>query len=389
MFISRIKLYNWKNFNNVEVELPERVFIVGANASGKSNFLDAIRFLRDIVTSGIGFQHAVIVERGGLKKIRSLSARKKTDIVIEVDLSDSDSRERKYRYSLEFNNTGGGIRDIEPFVKKEEFEDFRSGKTIIRETSGEDIEEKRITWLEQPTQNREFREISTFFREIQYLNIVPAMIRDASSIVFSKGKEDFYGRNFIERMSSLNTRTKNSYLSKIGAILHFAVPQFSGLSIDKDAKGIPHLNTVFEHWCAKGNKQSEDQLSDGTIRLIGFLWALLDGNETVMLEEPEINLHTEIIKQFPEFISKLQKRKKGNRQVIITTHSYEILNNDSISPDEILIIETGNEGSLIKTVSSIPDAKAEMDIGLSAAEVSISRTKPKNICNMNQLELDL
>lgn len=56
MYISRIKLFNWKNFHDCEVVLSERCFIVGANATGKSNFLDVIRFMRDIVKQGGGLQ---------------------------------------------------------------------------------------------------------------------------------------------------------------------------------------------------------------------------------------------------------------------------------------------------------------------------------------------
>ncbi|MCK9218386.1 MAG: AAA family ATPase, partial [Firmicutes bacterium] len=41
MYISHIKLQNWKNFQRVDVDLQERMFIVGPNAAGKSNFLDA------------------------------------------------------------------------------------------------------------------------------------------------------------------------------------------------------------------------------------------------------------------------------------------------------------------------------------------------------------
>jgi predicted ATPase len=59
MYISRIKLFNWKNFHDCEVALSERCFIVGANATGKSNFLDVIRFMRDIVKQGGGLQAAV------------------------------------------------------------------------------------------------------------------------------------------------------------------------------------------------------------------------------------------------------------------------------------------------------------------------------------------
>jgi len=48
MIVSRIVLKNWKNFPEVDQKLGDRVFLVGPNASGKSNFLDALRFLHDI-----------------------------------------------------------------------------------------------------------------------------------------------------------------------------------------------------------------------------------------------------------------------------------------------------------------------------------------------------
>jgi predicted ATPase len=48
VFISRLKLKNWRNFRQVDVELRERVFVIGPNAAGKSNLLDALRFLRDV-----------------------------------------------------------------------------------------------------------------------------------------------------------------------------------------------------------------------------------------------------------------------------------------------------------------------------------------------------
>ena len=43
----RISLQSWRNFTQVDVDLQRRVFLVGPNASGKSNFLDVFRFLCD------------------------------------------------------------------------------------------------------------------------------------------------------------------------------------------------------------------------------------------------------------------------------------------------------------------------------------------------------
>ena len=84
MQFSRIQLENWRNFSTVDVQLQNRAFLVGANASGKSNFLDVFRFLRDLVNPGGGFQEAVS-RRGGVSAIRNLGARRNTNVAIEVD----------------------------------------------------------------------------------------------------------------------------------------------------------------------------------------------------------------------------------------------------------------------------------------------------------------
>ena len=93
MFISRIKLTNWKNFTAIDVSLSERTFIIGPNAVGKSNLLDVFRFLRDIARDGGGLQEAV-KQRGGLSKIRCLYARApRTDVEIVVDIAEKDAAE--------------------------------------------------------------------------------------------------------------------------------------------------------------------------------------------------------------------------------------------------------------------------------------------------------
>jgi len=87
MIISRLTLKNWRNFLLVNVRLGERIIVVGPNASGKSNFLEAFRFLRDIGKHGGGLQQAV-ADHGGVSKIRCLAARQYPDIEIGISLSD-------------------------------------------------------------------------------------------------------------------------------------------------------------------------------------------------------------------------------------------------------------------------------------------------------------
>lgn len=51
---THLRLENWRNFTSVDTELARRVFLVGPNASGKSNMLDVFRFLHDLVAVGGG-----------------------------------------------------------------------------------------------------------------------------------------------------------------------------------------------------------------------------------------------------------------------------------------------------------------------------------------------
>src|SRR5436190_20174874 len=86
---THIDLENWRNFARVQVDLQRRVFLVGPNASGKSNFLDVFRFLHDIVSVGGGFQEAVR-RRGGVSSLRCLSARRNSELVLRVRLGNED-----------------------------------------------------------------------------------------------------------------------------------------------------------------------------------------------------------------------------------------------------------------------------------------------------------
>ena len=386
-----MKLHNWKNFQNCEVDLTERCFIIGANASGKSNFIDALRFLRDIAKQSGGLQTAV-EERGGITKIRCLAARTQTNVSVTVELGNPDEEQNLWRYHLDFAHTGGGVIKSKVKIIAEEVYSYSKKKYILRrnsKTEGEDEETLKYTHLEQATANRNFRELQTFFQNIEYLNVIPQMIRESSLIVSSFTKEDCYGRNFLERLAKMNEKTRNSHFRKINEFLKIAVPQLEELQFVKDKMGTPHLEARYVHWRTKGGRQQEEQFSDGTLRLIGFLFALLDNKGVILLEEPEINLHSGIISQIPEFISKIQwsKKLKSDSQILITTHSYDILSNSGISSDEVLLLQNTQKGTTIQKVSDIAEIKPILDQGLSIADAVIPYTKPKGVDNLSQLSI--
>ena len=385
MYISRIRLNNWKNFQDVDVRLSERCFVIGANATGKSNFLDALRFLRDIAKQGGGLQAAVQM-RGGVTKIRCLSARTHTNIRIEVDLNRDGERVPTWKYAIDFKHTGGGILKSRATILEEIVYNYQQQNYILQRTpqgQQEDSETLLYTHLEQVTSNYSFREIWETFQNLEYLNVIPQLVREASSIVLSSNKEDYFGRNFLKRLASLNQRVRDSYLRRINEVLSLAVPQLEQLSFVKDSMGIPHIEARYRHWRAQGSKQNEMLFSDGTLRLIGFLFAMLDGTGIILLEEPESNLHSGIVVQIPAFVAKIQRER--NRQVIITTHSYEILSNGGISANELIVLSPSSEGTTAKNAADVEEVKALLDAGLTAADALLPRTTPENVDKINQV----
>ncbi len=83
MAIKRIRLKNFKNFRDETIELGSMNVLVGTNASGKSNFLDALRFLRDIQEDGL--ENAISL-RAGMEHIMNMSASEDENLRIELEL---------------------------------------------------------------------------------------------------------------------------------------------------------------------------------------------------------------------------------------------------------------------------------------------------------------
>ena len=138
MIVSHVAVKNWRNFRSAEIDLQERQFLVGPNASGKSNFLDVFRFLRDIAKpEGGGLQKAV-KDRGGVSKIRSLAARRDPEIGIEVHLADAAGEPPAWRYALGLRQETRGHR--QPYVTHERV--WKQSQQILNRPSAE---EKKIT----------------------------------------------------------------------------------------------------------------------------------------------------------------------------------------------------------------------------------------------------
>jgi hypothetical protein len=365
--LTRLGVDNWRNFTKAHVSLTRRVFLVGPNASGKSNLLDAIRFLRDVASVGGGLQ-AAIKTRGGVSRLRSLSARRYPDIVLAVAIG-TDETPNLWEYELAFTQDNRQRPQIQREIVK------HLGYTILNRPQQDDIDDPaRLgqTALEQVNVNKDFRDIVTFLEGIRYLHLVPQLVREPDR---STGRaDDPYGGDFLEQLARTPDRVLTSRLKRITGALAVAVPQLKELKMERDDRGTPHLKGRYAHWRPNAGWQSEDQFSDGTLRLMGLLWALLDGTGPLLLEEPELSLHTEVVRYIPLMIARLQRRQA--RQVLMSTHSSDLLRDSGIGLDEVLLLRPSSEGTLVAPASDFAEMKVLLDGGLSVADAVLPWTKP-------------
>lgn len=383
MRFAHLRLRNWRNFSHVDVALSKRMFVVGPNAIGKSNLLDVFRFLRELTLEGGGLFQAIRARRG-LSRLRSLHQKgKNSDVEIEIRVISLEGDE--WRYLLTFNRTGRGNET--PVVSREEVwhkpnGDAKEKSVLLRPTSADRADPMLLTQtaMQQVAQNREFRPLVEFLSGVSYLHLVPQLIREGQSPLEDAIGGDSFGRDLLSRVRATPGRSQLSRLRKIRDLLKIAVPYMDDLELVLDDNSRPHLQASFKHWRAPAAKQDEREFSDGTLRLIGFLWALQEKSGLLLLEEPELSLHSAIVRQLAPFIARAQRGAAG-RQAFISTHSDLLMSDDGISANEVLLVRPIREGSEVILGADNAAICDAMQSGLTPADAIMPMT------SMEQIEL--
>ena len=366
MEFSHVHIKNWKNFRDLSFDVGHRLFIVGPNASGKSNLLDVFRFLGDLVAAGGGLVQAV-EKRGGLNKIRSLFSRQDPCPSIDVRMRDGED---EWRYVLVIRQENAGHRRV---LVEEERVEFNGTILLNRpnENDDDDAELLTQTYLEQKVTNKEFRKIADFLAQTRYFHPVPQVIRGLTGSDIRSS--DPYGSDFIRQISETPKRTQEARLKRVQSALKLAIPEFQEIRLKQDSMGVPHLEAAYKNWRPHAAWQNETQFSDGTLRLLGLLWTLVatpaEKSSVLLLEEPELSLHSALVSELPVVLAEARKNAKGMVQVILSSHAAEVVDDDTVAPDEVLVLLPGKDGTKGCLLSDHEDAELYLEIETPFSEI--------------------
>lgn len=367
VMITRLKALNFRSLADVTVELGPLVIFVGPNASGKSNILDALRFIRDAVTTRL--QQAVD-RRGGMSAIRRWSPKGRPyDVTLEVRLQRPD-------WQASYTFTLGSERKGEFRVKRERCEvvdhqhtlayEIRDGQweqypephpgmmELAKEIQGEAVEIFRQTLREVPTNELflpkaalllgipSFTEVWDALRSMGFYNLYPNAFREPAKPTNPYPLDD-EGGNLTSTLRALRREHKESY-QRIAKFLGVAVPGVEEISVKQVGSylvaQIHHQTSTSGEQRGKPRRAAFDlaQESDGTLRLLALFTALFQQPPRTLIgiEEPELNIHPGALAALRDAMQLASR----DSQILVTTHSPELLS--EFPPEVFRIVEMVN-----------------------------------------------
>ena len=343
-FIHRVKLRNYKSIGRCDVRLGPLAVLVGPNGSGKSNFLDALALTRQALDMTL--DHA-LRERGGINEVRRRSGGHPSNFSIELQFTLGDGVTQGL-YSFEVTSERNGGFSVRRETCEVGLPSAMGPPTrfVVREGS---VEESTLSVsLPRPAPDRlflvsasnvdEFRPIYDALTGMAFYSFSPDVMRlaqppDPGDLLQAEGK------NLASVIASLEKRNEASYI-QIQKYLKDITPGVEGV----ERITIGNLETLQFRQRVAGQRAPwrfpAINMSDGTLRALAVLTALLQGDGTspslIGIEEPEIALHPAAAGILWDAI----QDGKDLTQVLVTTHSPDLLDRKDIATDVILATDS-------------------------------------------------
>ena len=400
MKIQRLAVENFKSFDRLDLELGAFNVFIGANASGKSNVLHILEFLRDIAASGL--RNAVSMQ-GGMEFLRNVKVGAAKTTIVETKFSPRE------RYSAPIINAEAEKRGktvwVESIVKEAEYllslQHNASAKgfstatdelniTFFATGNGEEKNAGDILYTFSKKENK--IQVKAESKNDRISPLVPMLsdeekeMKPSESLLersgtishFSAGQdlEGLFLYDFdtkaqrkaapIKGKAELNEDGSNVALvlrnllddkeqrRRFTNLIQYVLPFVSDVDVEHFATR--SLIATLEETHTPGTYLPASLLSEGTIKVISLLIALyFEEKPVIAFEEPASNLHPKLISRVVEMMKEQSKEK----QIFVTTHSPEVIKHAGL--ENVYLVSRDENG--FSTVTK-PAEKEEVRIFL-------------------------
>lgn len=404
--IRSIRLINWKSFTDATLHIDPLTVIIGMNASGKSNILDALIFLQRIasgvsVTAALSGDNNLSALRGGLEWC---AMRPEKRFTIEAIISPEESR-AEYNYSISVAINGISARVCSENLKRIDTDKalfytqesisgpvlpayFSTGKKGSPRRIDQNPFYTILSQTETMTIAKIVKESSRYVREqlqsIFILDPIPSHMRDYSPLSDAL-KSD--ASNMSGVLASLPDKGRNEVESTLTGYLQ-SLPERDIQKVWTERVGKFESDAMLyceEQW-VEGNSQTVDArgMSDGTLRFLAIVTALLTSKEGSLLvvEEVDNGLHPSRSSTLVNMLRELGNKRSID--VIVTTHNPALLN--ALGPEMVPFISVVHRDSigasaitLLEDIENLPKLMAIGPLGRVVSEGRIEDALNENV----------
>ncbi|MBK8259231.1 MAG: AAA family ATPase [Polyangiaceae bacterium] len=340
--LSRLHVRGYRRLLDVDLEMRPFSVLIGANGAGKTSFLEVLSLL---AASGNAQLSAKISDLGGIGDILT---RDKASAV-ELELSSPLENEKPLNYALRIEPRGQGY-----WIQRETLAQDRGKATPFKHIDSENgnvryfdtlrAQLMRPDWtldafetalaqvpkmFHQPEELRRTIAGTTFYASLNVSPKSPVRLPQQMRPATLPGSQ---GEDLVTCLYSLRENDPNRFESLEDA-LSAAFPDFERLAFPPAAAGMLAMTWKDKHF---GRPMYMHQLSEGTLR---FLWlaTLLTSRDLppiVLLDEPEVSLHPELL----SLLVGLMREASARSQIVVATHSDRLVR--FLKPHELLVVET-------------------------------------------------
>ncbi len=338
VFLTRVVLRNYKSIGSCDIRLRQLTYFVGANGSGKSNFLDALHLVRDALTGSLS---NALNERGGIAEVRRRSSGHPTNFGIRLEFVLPSGLPGRYAFSIGALANGGyevqseecqlGQKGQGPCYKLERGEVKSTSEPTFPAVTADRLALVALSGVAA------FRPVFDALTSMGFYNLNPKVMRELQKPQEGKllkpvGENIASVIGHLERVAPGNLDTIQEYLQTVVPMVHgverVQVGPMETIEFRQDMAGAKHP------W-----KFLAQNMSDGTLRALGVLTALLQRNRDyaptlVGIEEPETALHPAASSALREALNLASK----DTQIIVTSHSPDLLHDESIDSESIYAV---------------------------------------------------
>ena len=337
--LERISIKGFKSIKSLEIDMKPINILIGANGSGKSNFISLFTFLRNLSE---GKLQTYIERNGYANTFFHFGAKKTSHIQIDIDVGLNG-----YHVKL-----AHGVAN-DTLVFDEEYCTFvasrrrfnvqgQKGESGLRPDSlaeSNNVKAYTLDYL-QDCRVYHFHDTSSTagFKQACDLGAADYLYPSASNIAA-----------FLYRLKTSEIKVfRKSYLDIVDAVRTVS-PYFHDFYLEP--RGDNGNHRILLKWLHRDHEDpfSANQLSDGTARFICMATLFLQPNvlkpKSIVLDEPELGLHPAALESLADIVKSVSK----NHQVICSTQSVTFAN--QFNPEDFIVVDQIKGESSFKRVT--------------------------------------